>query len=227
MQETESRCCVCRARDGVVRCDNCDRKICSEHESRNELTGAPLCRLCHHWLDLPTLEVLVAAADIAVATMSARWSRSFDCPDCGVPMARGLVGRVSLDCCASCGGFWFDRTQLSVIISQYELYPSWQTLPVRMFSVSLPLDTGVCPSCRTQTLAIGTWDARRIEQCRRCIGLWLSPKPVDAISRLIDFERRSRSRGQAQDGDAAGWSAALHMAKQIAVRAEAWSSKPP
>ncbi len=220
MGKTESRCCICRVRAGGTCCDNCNRLLCALHERRNERTGAPLCWLCHHWLDLPIGEVLHASSEI-VAAPTGRWSPSLNCPDCSVAMARGFVGRVSVDCCPSCGGFWFDRTQLSLMISQHELYPSWQSLPVRMFPLSKPLDTGSCPGCGTQTLAVGTWSERRIEQCRRCMGLWLSPKPVDTVSRLIDLERRTRARAQPDGrGDV---SAALRTAKHIAEYAEGWS----
>jgi Zn-finger nucleic acid-binding protein len=174
-------------------CDNCSRGICGVHERRHELTGASLCRFCNHWVELPIAELL-EVVDGHAGRPDPRWSRSLICPDCDISMARGPIGRVMVDCCPRCGGFWFDRTDLSLFMAQFDRYPTWRTLPIHLFPTGVPIDQSVCPRCGTDTLIAGQWNDRAIHQCRKCLGLWLTPAVLDPIMRLMELDRRRQTR---------------------------------
>lgn len=193
LKPTLQTACICCDRLSTASCDNCDRPICRVHERRHEVTGAGLCRFCNHWAELPIAELL-ETGELHPTEPVGTWDRSLICPDCDISMVRGPIGKLMVDCCSRCGGFWFDRTDLALFTAQFDHYPSWRTLPVRLFSNGELNQESICPRCGTDSLIVGRWNDRAINQCQRCIGLWLTPAELNPIVRLMEIDRRRKAR---------------------------------
>ena len=117
-----------------------------------------------------------------------------DCPECAKPMDHLSVEppgrtRVELDTCASCGGFWFDRGELSRASPQ---------APAQV--VSGTQSALQCPRCKVALYDELLGPAETPAQgCFRCKGVWASGAAVDAAIRLhptterVPAETRAKS----------------------------------
>jgi hypothetical protein len=83
--------------------------------------------------------------------------RDGGCPDCGGELKRRHYDDCELPTCADCGGIWCDPSQ-----------PGQRRLAGFVASTTSPPKR--CPTCRTDTLRLGTAMMRSTYSCEACGG---------------------------------------------------------
>jgi len=97
-------------------------------------------------------------------------SPELTCPGCGKPMSANPFQGMEVDFCAHCGGFWFDRGELSQAVSGAtpdqlaEQVEFNSTTPSRRY----------CPQCRVLLSEVNLSELDiRVDKCLACDGLYL------------------------------------------------------
>jgi Zn-finger nucleic acid-binding protein len=124
-----------------------------------------------------------------------------DCPKCkGTPMMVVEHDGVELDHCAACGGTWFDRDELGLLLEG--MGPEARAaLPDEL--ASLPeAETGEtrrrCPTCRRKMrkIRLGGKGGVLIDACPRDDGLWFDEAEVWELAEQI-AENLPEAQGRA------------------------------
>ncbi len=101
------------------------------------------------------------------------------CPVCRVPTYVVEYKEIELDLCADCGGVWFDRGELKLL------------LPTEGALEMSPADTEEagrpCPLCQKtmDKLNIGPGQRVLVDSCAAC-GLWFDRHEVEDLSRDLE-----------------------------------------
>ncbi len=98
------------------------------------------------------------------------------CPVCRVPTYVVEYKEIELDLCPGCGGVWFDRGELELL------------MPVAGILATRPADTAEagrpCPLCQKTMDKLNIGPAQRVlvDSCHTC-GLWFDRHEVKDLSR--------------------------------------------
>lgn len=126
-----------------------------------------------------------------------------DCPKCVGILKKIAIGRkepVSVDRCPACGGIWFDKDELQLLInkrikdtSEFEL--DIEPLEDEALRREVDLDNrpAHCPRCGNGRDLIKEASGRdkrvQIDRCPACGGIWLDGGEFSRIARSSRMER--------------------------------------
>ena len=105
------------------------------------------------------------------------------CPACRVPMYVVEYKEIELDLCPDCGGVWFDRGELELLL------PAGGSVEVS--PAETDEDQRSCPLCDRTMDKLNIGPSRRVlvDDCPDC-GMWFDRREVEDLSR--DLQREGR-----------------------------------
>ncbi|MBU2502311.1 zf-TFIIB domain-containing protein [bacterium] len=98
------------------------------------------------------------------------------CPACRVPMYAVEFKQVEVDLCPDCGGVWFDRGELSLLLGVER--------PLETEPAATDEDARPCPLCdkTMDKLNIGPSLRVLVDRCPDC-GMWFDRREVEDLGR--------------------------------------------
>ncbi len=98
------------------------------------------------------------------------------CPACRVPMYVVEFKQIELDLCPDCGGVWFDRGELSLLLEADR--------PLETVPAAADEDPRPCPLCDKTMDKLNIGPTRRVlvDGCTDC-GMWFDRREVEDLSR--------------------------------------------
>ncbi|MBK8096735.1 MAG: zf-TFIIB domain-containing protein [Planctomycetes bacterium] len=116
-----------------------------------------------------------------------------DCPFCGIGMSEQLKRGLLVDRCGSCGGRWFDRTELETWLTRVGVAcgdaDGWVCEP-------LPRDHRRCPRCRGWTLQAYRCGDLECHRCTTCRGAFVRPGEVERLRATGGSPSQDARRGR-------------------------------
>jgi len=113
------------------------------------------------------------------------------CPKCKVELKEFSSGSLRLDKCGSCGGVWFDKSELKKVIDDRDKDLDWVHLDLWNKKEKFAAKNGkkVCPFCKKILLML-QYDHSGIEVdiCVACGGIWLDKGEMEKI---VDYLEKS------------------------------------
>ncbi len=122
------------------------------------------------------------------------------CPACGSELVTKTVHGVDLDICeGSCGGVWFDATELTKFDEQHEEAEELLAV-VRDESVNVDPSTRYhCIRCEDVVMARHFFSVKHeveIDECPGCNSIWLDGGELETIRSLFESEAARREAGR-------------------------------
>ncbi len=102
------------------------------------------------------------------------------CPACREEMIVVEYQKIELDICASCGGVWFDKEELGLLLGTLQLEADELG---RALTKKTEEKTRKCPYCRGRMakVLVGPGEGVMIDRCKKGHGLWFDGGEVDAV----------------------------------------------
>lgn len=97
-----------------------------------------------------------------------------NCPKCAdAPLEAKMLNDVTVDCCRSCRGVWFDQAELPRLLAADAR--EVRTLLQGRERERANAVTGTCPRCETALLRVNSASnaAVVLDKCTDCGGVWL------------------------------------------------------
>jgi Zn-finger nucleic acid-binding protein len=125
-----------------------------------------------------------------------------DCPKCVGKLKEKQIGQkgpITIDTCFACGGIWFDKDELDLIVNK-EIFDTVEfeigSDPISDTALLIELDLDkkeiVCPRCQNNKKMVKKHSQRNdkvlIDYCESCGGIWLDAGEYNRISKRSVFE---------------------------------------
>jgi len=127
-----------------------------------------------------------------------------DCPKCvGILKERKIGDRapITVDVCFACGGIWFDKDELELLVNK-EIFDTvefeLETEPLQDMDLRKEVDLdkkeGICPRCEGSKKMIKKISNRNknvsVDFCENCGGIWLDSGEFAKISKRSPIEEK-------------------------------------
>jgi hypothetical protein len=127
-----------------------------------------------------------------------------DCPKCVGILEQKQIGQkdpITVDTCFACGGIWFDKDELSLLVNKEILDTVEFDInadPISDIGLLKELDLDkkeiVCPRCQNSKKMVKKHSSRNdkviIDYCESCGGIWLDAGEFNKISERTIFEEK-------------------------------------
>lgn len=108
------------------------------------------------------------------------------CPNDQTALAPVTIEDVALDQCPTCGGYWLQRGELEALGERHDAHLD----PIKVGRVGTVDSTRKCPLDGTQLVQheFVEHTGIKIDQCRKCQGIWLEKFELSNLLKYLDTE---------------------------------------
>ena len=117
-----------------------------------------------------------------------------NCPACGAELRKKFFGRIEMNACEACGGYWLPRGNVSGVIKQYMKYIAERNdrevkKIKRLNPWEVETKTRTCPECGQVMKKLNySYNSNVIvDSCDFCEGTWFDRGEIEAIARFLKY----------------------------------------